>query len=198
MSRSAAALALAGLVVASPATAEVVRIVDAEGVIHLTNTPCDPRYVRLAPDACPPPEVAAPTETAATPWRLDDEIARATARYGVDRRLVEAVVRVESGGDPRAVSPKGALGLMQLMPERAAALGIRDPFDPVANLDGGVRHLRNLLAGFRGNVTLALAAYNAGEEAVRAHGGVPPYPETQAYVRKVSALYGPATRSARP
>jgi soluble lytic murein transglycosylase-like protein len=87
------------------------------------------------------------------------------------------------------VSPKGALGLMQLMPARAEALGVADAFDPRANLDGGVRHLRDLLARYDGNVRLALAAYNAGEDAVRVHGGVPPFRETQEYVRKVLALY---------
>ena len=95
----------------------------------------------------------------------------------------------ESAGNPRAVSRKGAQGLMQLMPHRSALLGVRDPFDPQQNVEGGVRHLRDLLQRFRGNVTLALAAYNAGEEAVEPYSGVPPYPETQEYVRRVHALY---------
>jgi soluble lytic murein transglycosylase-like protein len=121
------------------------------------------------------------------------EIEHTASRYGVDHRLVQAVVQVESGGNPRAVSPKGAQGLMQLMPARAAVLGVADTFDPRANLDGGVRHLRELLLRYGGNVRLALAAYNAGEDAVRLHGGVPPFPETQAYVRKVLSLYDPRT-----
>lgn len=182
------------LLAVTPAGAQVVRIEDADGVVHYTNNPCDPRYVRLAPRAC-----AAETEgrRPAAPAAPDAPIASfataiqgAAARHGVDRRLVEAVVRVESAGNPRAVSPRGALGLMQLMPARAAALGVAEPFDPAANLDGGVRHLRDLLARYAGDVRLALAAYNAGEEAVRLHGGVPPFPETQAYVRKVLRLYG--------
>jgi len=111
------------------------------------------------------------------------------ARHGVDPRLVEAVIRVESGGNPRAVSPKGAQGLMQLMPERASELGVQNPFEPRQNLEGGVRHLRDLLNRFGGDLRLALAAYNAGEEAVRAHNGIPPYRETQEYVRKILALY---------
>jgi len=102
---------------------------------------------------------------------------------------VEALVTVESGGNPRAVSRKGAQGLMQLMPQRSAELGVQNPFDPRQNVEGGVRHLRDLLQRFSGDVTLALAAYNAGEEAVRAHRGVPPYPETQEYVRRIRALY---------
>jgi len=118
-----------------------------------------------------------------------DAIRSAAQRYQVDQRLVEAVILTESAGDPGAISPKGAQGLMQLMPARAAALGVRDAFNPIENLDGGVRHLRDLLRTFGGDVTLALAAYNAGEGAVRSYGGVPPYPETQAYVRRIRSLY---------
>jgi len=189
------ALRLGGLVIAAvlvgaaPVQAQLVRIVDQDGVVHYTNEPCQPQYRRLAPDACPEARPASPP--------LAGEIERTATRHGLDPRLVEAVVRVESGGNSAAVSPKGALGLMQLMPARAAALGVRDAFDPVANLDGGVRHLRDLLARYDGNLSLALAAYNAGEAAVRAHGGIPPYPETREYVRKVLALYGTEGAPAR-
>ena len=100
--------------------------------------------------------------------------------------LIEAVVvRTESGFDPAAVSPKGAGGLMQLMPRTASALGVVDRFDPRENIRGGVRHLRYLLERYQGSVVLALAAYNAGEGAVDAHRGMPPYPETQQYVHRV-------------
>lgn len=109
---------------------------------------------------------------------------RAAARHGLDARLVEAVARVESGLDPRAVSPAGAVGLMQLMPETARAMGARDPLDPEQNVEAGARYLRELLDRF-GDLSLALAAYNAGPEAVERHGGLPPYPETQAFVRRV-------------
>lgn len=196
-------LGISVLAGAGPATAQVFTIVDEAGVTHYTNRPCDPQYVRYVPaEVCAPPaaaeappvEAAAPLVAAASP---DDGLATAiesiAARHGVDARLVEAVVRVESGGNPRAVSPKGALGLMQLMPARATMLGVADVFDPRANLDGGVRHLRDLLARYAGNVRLALAAYNAGEEAVRRFGGIPPYRETQEYVRKVLSLYAGAT-----
>jgi len=118
-----------------------------------------------------------------------ETIRAAAERYRVDRRLVQAVIAVESAGNPGAVSRKGAQGLMQLMPQRSAELGVQNPFDPRQNVDGGVRHLRDLLQRFAGNVTLALAAYNAGEAAVRTYQGIPPYPETQDYVRKVRALY---------
>jgi soluble lytic murein transglycosylase-like protein len=109
----------------------------------------------------------------------------AARRHSLDPDLVQAVVAVESGFRPDAVSPKGAQGLMQLMPATARSLGVKDTFDPASNLDGGTRHLRALIERYDGDVKRALAAYNAGEGAVARHGGVPPYPETVAYVRKV-------------
>lgn len=131
------------------------------------------RSTSPAPSACPaPPE-------------LERLLTQAARRHGVEERLVRAVLRRESGGNPRAVSPKGALGLMQLMPETARLLGVADPFDPAANLDGGVRYLKYCLRRFGGDPVLALAAYNAGPEAVERHGGVPPYPETREYVTAV-------------
>jgi soluble lytic murein transglycosylase-like protein len=118
------------------------------------------------------------------------DLAAATARrHGLDPDLVTAVVSVESGFRPQAVSPKGAQGLMQLMPKTASSLGVKDAFDPAQNLDGGTRHLGQLLTLYGGDVTRALAAYNAGEGAVGRHGGVPPYRETRAYVKKVLARY---------
>ena len=104
-------------------------------------------------------------------------------------RLIWAVIRVESGFDRRAVSPKGARGLMQLMPETAAILGVRDPFDPRQNIHGGTRHLRSLMERFRHDVRLAVAAYNAGEKPVAQYRGVPPYPETREYVTQVMRFY---------
>lgn len=106
------------------------------------------------------------------------------ARYGLDTELVLRVIEAESGGNPQAVSPKGAMGLMQLMPETARALGISDPFDPAQNIEGGVRYLSHLLRRF-GDLRLALAAYNAGPGAVERYGGVPPFPETQRYLERI-------------
>jgi soluble lytic murein transglycosylase-like protein len=117
------------------------------------------------------------------------EIAEASARYAVPERLIWAVIRVESGFDHRAVSRKGARGLMQLMPETAAILGVRDPFDPRQNIHAGTRHLRGLMVRFRYDVRLAVAAYNAGEKPVAHYGDVPPYPETRAYVTQVLRFY---------
>lgn len=117
-------------------------------------------------------------------------LARAIAAdHGLAPELVLAVVAVESAFEPRAVSPKGARGLMQLMPATAADLGVEDAFDPEANLSGGVRHLRDLLQRYGGDVPRALAAYNAGAGAVERHQGIPPYAETRAYVREVLRLY---------
>jgi len=111
-------------------------------------------------------------------------------RFGLDPRLVLALISVESDFDPAAVSTKGAQGLMQLMPATASRFSVQDPFDPKQNLAGGMAYLRWLLAHFGGDLQKALAGYNAGEGAVTRHGGVPPYPETEAYVREVLRRYG--------
>jgi soluble lytic murein transglycosylase-like protein len=115
----------------------------------------------------------------------------AAQRHGLDPALVLAVVGVESAFRSDAVSPKGAQGLMQLMPATAASLGVSDPLDPAANLDGGTRHLGSLLERYHGNLVKALAAYNAGAGAVDRHGGVPPFAETRTYVGKVLDRYRP-------
>ena len=188
----------AGFFLASAAEAGVYQFRDENGTVHYTNVPTHPRYHLLQRwQPSPDPPAGSPSRAAAsrTPWpaRFAEVIQAAVERHRVDRRLVEAVIAVESAGNPQALSPKGAQGLMQLMPQRSAALGVQNPFDPRQNVDGGVRHLRELLDRFAGDVTLALAAYNAGEGAVATHRGVPPYPETQDYVRKVRALYdGPS------
>ncbi len=122
----------------------------------------------------------------------------AAERYRVDPALVHAIVEAESAWNPYAVSSKGARGLMQLMPEKAAELGVSDAFDPEQNLEGGVRHLRELLIQYDGNLDLALAAYNAGGGAVTRAGGVPNYPETRDYVRKITEAYFSPGRNRRP
>ncbi len=117
--------------------------------------------------------------------KFNSFIDQAAQKYGVDRHLVRAVIHCESGFNPNARSPKGARGLMQLMPDRARLLGVSNSIDPQQNIDGGTRHLAYLLRRFKGNPRLALAAYNAGEEAVKRYAGIPPYAETQQYVPRV-------------
>ena len=119
---------------------------------------------------------------------IDQLIAVTATRNELDSALLKAVVHAESSFNPRAQSRRGALGLMQLMPRTAKHYGVRNAFDPKQNLTGGARHLRDLLNRFNGDETLALAAYNAGETAVKRHGGIPPYAETRAYVRRVQRL----------
>ena len=184
----AAALAIAGPPVGgSPipsASAGAARMVDADGNVHFTNMPADPRY-RVLPGG---------SSGTASGWlhlpgparrRHAVDIREISERYGVSEALVRAIVRAESGFDPGAVSAKGAGGLMQLMPRTASALGVVDRFDARENITGGVRHLRYLLDRYRGSVPMALAAYNAGAGPVDAYRGIPPYPETQQYVRRV-------------
>ncbi len=131
--------------------------------------------------------------------RFDPLIAIAAREAGLTAALVKTVAWAESGFDPDAVSPKGAQGLMQLMPETAKERGVSDPFDPAQNLRAGAQHLRAMLDSFDGDLTLALAAYNAGATTVRRHGGVPDYPETRNYVRRIhSRLDTTRTRDARP
>lgn len=120
---------------------------------------------------------------------VDRLLADAALRRGLDPDLVRAVARAESGLNPLAVSPKGAMGLMQLMPGTAGELGVSDPFNPQQSAEGGAEYLRRMLDRFGGDLDLALAAYNAGPAAVERYGGIPPYPETKAYIQRVKAEY---------
>lgn len=189
-------LAFAVFVGSDSALASSFRFVDEDGVVHFTNAPADPRYRRFTAWTGDTPERLRPAEGRRA--RYAAIIQEAASRYGVEAGLVEALIWVESTFDPWAVSRKGAQGLMQLMPATASALGIRDVFDPRENVDGGVRHLQTLLSRYNGDLPLALAAYNAGDEAVRSYRGVPPYPETQHYVRKILQLYGSSPPEAGP
>lgn len=120
---------------------------------------------------------------------IQELVVQVAQRHRVDPALALAVAKAESNFDHQAVSPKGAMGVMQLMPQTAKGLGVTNPFDPQQNIDGGIRYLRQLIEQFGGNLTLAVAAYNAGPNAVRRYGGVPPYPETQTFVRRVLAYW---------
>lgn len=125
-----------------------------------------------------------------TQREIDTAIDQAASRHNVDPNLVRALVKVESNFNPNAVSRKGAMGLMQLMPQTARQLNLKNPFDPQQNIDAGVRHLKQLLDNYNGDVRLSLAAYNAGSGAVSRHRGIPRYSETQNYVRRITNLYG--------
>ena len=128
---------------------------------------------------------------------IDAHIKEVAARHGVRADLVAAVIEAESDYNPRAVSRRGARGLMQLMPKTAASLGVNDPFDPKANIEAGVKHLRAMMDRFDNNIPLALAAYNAGEVAVIKHHGIPPYRETRAYVKRILKRLDRSTAAAR-
>ncbi len=163
---------------------------DKDGVLHVEDTP-PPRRAR-APRK-PPAEAAAPAHTGNW-WekRSDappDEIDRAAAVHHIPAELVRAVIWAESAGDAGAISRAGAIGLMQLMPRTAGEMFVEDPVDPAQNIMGGTRYLRWLANQFNGDLLLTLAAYNAGPEAVRKYGGVPPFQETRAYVKRVFAYY---------
>jgi putative murein lytic transglycosylase yjbJ len=131
---------------------------------------------------------SAADRTALADPNLARTIHRAAQKYGLDPKLVSAVAEVESGGNQKAVSPAGAVGVMQLMPETAAGLGV-DPYNLEGNIEGGAKYLREMLDAFGGDVKKAVAAYNAGPNAVKAYGGVPPYAETQNYVDSVLDIY---------
>lgn len=179
------------IAVATSAGAEVYRLATSDGTVHFTNAPTDPRYRSLGYSS----GTAAGwlrLPGADTP-RYATEIRDASGRYGVPERLVQAVIRVESAFNPRAVSVKGARGLMQLMPETASMLGVQNSFDPQQNIEGGVRHLRGLIDRFGNDLPMALAAYNAGERAVVSYRGIPPFPETRDYVTRVLYHYDGST-----
>lgn len=142
-----------------------------------------------APQGRAAPRAPSASAAPASAGKFTGPIAAAAKKHELDPALLSAVVSQESGFQPRAISRAGAMGLMQLMPETARALGVRDPFDPAQNIDGGATYLRGLIDRYHGRLDLALAAYNAGPGAVDHFGGVPPYPETQAYVKNILATY---------
>ncbi len=174
------------------------RLVDEEGVTHITDTPTDPRFRPMPGFSGTASGWLKLPPAARGGLAFAREIRETAERHGVSSTLVQAVIQVESAFNPWAVSRKGARGLMQLMPQTASALGVRDSFNPGQNIEGGVRHLRYLLDRYPENVGLALAAYNAGESAVEYYRGIPPYPETQQYVHKVLERSGLAPVRVEP
>ena len=160
---------------------------DANGTLVLSDRPKSPEARSVPVEGTTSIRVTREAVAADT-GRYDSLIRLHAANYGVRADLVRAIIQVESGFNPRARSPKGAMGLMQLMPATAAELGVFNPYDPAENIRGGVAYLRHLLTQYEGNEELALAAYNAGPKAVERFGNrVPPYQETREYVRKIKA-----------
>ncbi len=161
---------------------------------HFTNAPVDERYEVHQRD----PAAFATIRVGPAEGRYDEHILTQCHAYELEPALAKAVMKAESGFDPHALSNKGAIGLMQLMPETAQRLGVADPWDPAENIEGGIKYLSTLVRQF-GSVELAAAAYNAGENAVIKYGGIPPYAETQNYVKSVRTESGvlPAERLRR-
>lgn len=172
------------LLVSARVRAEIYTYVDENGTIHFSNVPTDPQYKMIIP----PKEEKSKVKNRAAEKDLTGLIEAKSYQYGLDPALVKAVIAVESGFNPYAVSVKGARGLMQLMPMTAYELGVANSFDPEANIDGGTRYLRYLLDYFHWDIDLALAAYNAGIMRVINYSGIPPYPETLQYVDKVKRV----------
>jgi len=172
------------LVAAAQAGGQIYTFVDSRGVTHFSNVPNDPRYAPIPrPRPAPEPVARAPQYIG-----YDGLILLTALEHDVPPALVKAVIAAESLFDPDAVSRKGAQGLMQLMPETASKLGVADPFSAAQNVRAGVKYLREMLDRY-GDMQRALAAYNAGPTAVDRYRGIPPYPETRAYVQRVMTYY---------
>ena len=204
-----AAVSLAALLAAAPVHADLYGYVDAQGQVHLANEAVDARYqlfvrgehrnqfqlsseLKLMPATDKLEDHIIYKRIQKTPnlQKYEALVQRESRNQQLDPALVKAVIAVESAYDPAAISPKGAVGLMQLIPGTAERYGVRDSADPKHNVNGGTRYLRDLIALFKGNVPLALAGYNAGEGAVAKYQNqIPPYPETQAYVKLVLQFY---------
>lgn len=171
-----------GTALAAASQPEIYQAASPDGTLIFTDAPTHPRFKKFDAETCEcRPRVS-------EPW-LERVIASQARRYGIHPALLRAVIKTESNFDPVAVSRSGAIGLMQLMPETAAKLGVQNPYDPEDNMQGGARHLRHLLDRYRGNLRLTLAAYNAGEHRVDRYRRLPPFAETHRYVTTVLRYY---------
>ena len=172
------------LVVALPVQADIYRYIDENGIMHFTNTPTSSNQKY---------RIFVKEKTRVTRWysseKYDELISDASERTGVAFPLLKAIIKAESDFDPYAVSKKGATGLMQIMPQNFQPLGIEDPFDPWQNINAGARYFKQMYDRFKGKLALSLAAYNAGPTAVDRYKTIPPYEETEEYVRRVMKYY---------
>jgi soluble lytic murein transglycosylase-like protein len=170
-----------------PAKGDIYRYVDEDDIVHYTDAPTDKRFKIFMREIKKDKELRTKLKYASSvnPAEFEQLIKTCSAKYGVNPSLVKAVIHAESGYNPNAVSRKGASGLMQLMPATARSLKVADRFNPKDNVEGGVKYLRFLLDTFQGDVSLAVAAYNAGLSTVAKYGGIPPYNETRTYVSRV-------------
>lgn len=180
-----AALAVFIIMATEAVYADIYKYVDNEGILHLTNVPSNhnAKYILILK------EKRILFQSAIDVKKFDHIISNAAKKFRIDPALIKAIIKAESNFNHQAVSRVGAQGLMQLMPATAYALQVEDSFHPEKNIEGGTRYLRYLLNIYSGNLTLALAAYNAGESAVARYNNVPPYRETQNYVKRVLSLY---------
>lgn len=168
--------------------ADIYRYVDGEGVIHYSNIQPDEKftlYLREGPKAAPRATASA---LPGASW-MTGYVDRVSRANNLPPALVHAIIKAESNGQRKAVSRKGAEGVMQLMPFTSKRMRVADPFDPIENIEGGIKYIKELLVTFEGDLANTVAAYNAGPAAVRKYGGVPPYQETRLYVRRVMDLY---------
>lgn len=175
------------LISSSYSHAQIYQYQDKDGTIHFTNVPTDKRFKLLEKNN--PDSNKIRSRKKIKPHILHKAINNVSKRHRIDPNLVKAVIKVESDFDPTAISPAGAIGLMQLMPKTAEQLNVFDPFDPEQNIEAGVRYLSYLLSSFNGDLKLSLAAYNAGENLVRRHKSIPPIEETRHYIKKVLGYY---------
>jgi soluble lytic murein transglycosylase-like protein len=175
------------ILTASSVRADIYRYEDDEGIVHFTDAPTDRRFKIFMRDLKKDKQLRTKLQLASSvnPAEYEQIISSCASKYGVSPSLIKAVIHAESGYNPNAVSSKGASGLMQLMPGTARSLKVSNSFDPKDNVEGGVKYLRFLLDTFRGDVSLAVAAYNAGLNKVARYGGIPPYNETRTYVNRV-------------
>ena len=180
-----------------PCTAlgDIYRYIDADGVVHFTNTPTAKGYTLFIKDKNTARVYTRTRKIKAGTNAYDTIILKAASAFGVDYALIKAVIHAESSFNPHAVSSKGARGLMQIMPQNYASLNISNPFDPSQNIMGGTRYLKRMLIRYNEKLALAIAAYNAGPSAVDKYKKIPPYEETQTYVQRVMSLYSRYKRS---